>query len=169
VGTAGVGAPGAGDPYFPLQGNGGYDVNHYNLDLRYDPATGRLSGTVTIIATATEALTRFDLDLRRQLTVSAVTVNGAAAPYAQPADLVQELVITPAQPFAAGGGFTVAVSYAGVPPVITDPDNSIEGMIPTADGSSPSASRRAPRAGSLATTRRPTRPATTSAARCRRA
>jgi uncharacterized membrane protein len=33
------GAPGAGDPYFPLQGNGGYDVRDYGLDLRYDPAT----------------------------------------------------------------------------------------------------------------------------------
>jgi aminopeptidase N len=132
--AAGVGASGAGDPYFPLQGNGGYDVGHYALDLRYDPATDRLSGTVTISATATEALTRFDLDLRRELAVSSVTVNGVAASYAQPADLVQELVVTPAQPLSLGQGFTVAVSYAGVPPVITDPDNSIEGMVPTEDG-----------------------------------
>ncbi|MCU1519161.1 MAG: metallopeptidase, partial [Pseudarthrobacter sp.] len=27
------GAPGLGDPYFPLDGNGGYDVDHYELDL----------------------------------------------------------------------------------------------------------------------------------------
>lgn len=26
------GAPGAGDPYFPLDGNGGYDVARYLLD-----------------------------------------------------------------------------------------------------------------------------------------
>jgi hypothetical protein len=25
------GAPGIGDPYFPLEGNGGYDVQHYDL------------------------------------------------------------------------------------------------------------------------------------------
>jgi hypothetical protein len=25
----GPGAPGIGDPYFPLAGNGGYDVRHY--------------------------------------------------------------------------------------------------------------------------------------------
>ena len=31
------GAPGAGDPYFPLDGNGGYDVGHYDLAIRYDP------------------------------------------------------------------------------------------------------------------------------------
>ena len=31
------GAPGIGDPYFPLDGNGGYDVAGYDLDLKYDP------------------------------------------------------------------------------------------------------------------------------------
>ena len=33
------GDPGIGDPYFPLDGNGGYDVDHYDLAIRYDPAT----------------------------------------------------------------------------------------------------------------------------------
>ena len=27
------GAAGAGDPYYPLDGNGGYDVSHYGLIL----------------------------------------------------------------------------------------------------------------------------------------
>jgi hypothetical protein len=36
------GAPGVGDPYFPLYGNGGYQVNHYDLSVRYDPATDEL-------------------------------------------------------------------------------------------------------------------------------
>ena len=45
-----VGAPSAGDPYFPLQGNGGYDVGHYSLRLRYDPATRHLDGRATIRA-----------------------------------------------------------------------------------------------------------------------
>src|SRR5690606_37458040 len=31
------GEPGAGDPYFPLAGNGGIDVVHYDLDLDYTP------------------------------------------------------------------------------------------------------------------------------------
>ena len=34
----GAGADGAGDPYFPLAGNGGIDVLHYDLDLDYTPA-----------------------------------------------------------------------------------------------------------------------------------
>ena len=39
------GASGAGDPWFPAEGNGGYDVRHYDLDLSYDPRTRRLDGT----------------------------------------------------------------------------------------------------------------------------
>ena len=40
----GPGAPGIGDPYFPLDGNGGYDVKHYDLDVAYEPATDVLRG-----------------------------------------------------------------------------------------------------------------------------
>ena len=46
----GPGAPGIGDPYFPLDGNGGYDVRHYDLDLTYDPDTDLLTGVATITA-----------------------------------------------------------------------------------------------------------------------
>ncbi len=132
--AASVGAPGAGDPYFPLQGNGGYDVAHYGLDLRYDPVSGRLDGRAAITARATGTLSRFDLDLRRDLTVSAVSVDGVPARFSQPAQLEQELVVTPARSLGRGERFTVVVTYGGVPPVITDPDGSIEGMVPTEDG-----------------------------------
>src|SRR5829696_10504989 len=56
------GAEGIGDPYFPTYGNGGYDVAGYDLRLRYDPKSGRLSGNATITATATQDLSRFDFD-----------------------------------------------------------------------------------------------------------
>ena len=48
------GAAGAGDPYFPLYGNGGYDVRHYTISVRYRPATDRLSGRTRIDAVATQ-------------------------------------------------------------------------------------------------------------------
>ena len=32
-----AGAEGAGDPYFPYAGNGGYDVQHYDVDLAISP------------------------------------------------------------------------------------------------------------------------------------
>jgi aminopeptidase N len=69
------GSAGIGDPYFPKAGNGGYDVAGYDLALDYDPKSGRLGGTATITATATENLRRFDFDLAN-LSVSSVTVNG---------------------------------------------------------------------------------------------
>src|SRR6185436_6780487 len=68
------GAPGIGDPYFPLEGNGGYDTQHYDLTFSYDPATDRLEGLAVITAKATQDLSRFDLDLQ-QLDVDSVTVD----------------------------------------------------------------------------------------------
>jgi aminopeptidase N len=129
-----AGARSAGDPYFPLQGNGGYDVGHYGLTLDYRPASGVLKGVATIDATATQALSRFDLDLARTMAVSSLTVDGQPAAFAQPAELRQELVVTPPVPLASGAEFTVVVRYAGVPGPVTDPDGSIEGWVPTRDG-----------------------------------
>ncbi len=42
------GAPGAGDPFFPNAGNGGYDVRHYALALDYEPSTEVLSGRAAV-------------------------------------------------------------------------------------------------------------------------
>src|SRR4029453_18952835 len=124
------GSPGLGDPFFPLAGNGGYDVTNYALRLSYEPATNHLDGTATIRATATQNLSRFDLDLRG-FRISRLLVKGQAASFARDG---QELVITPAAGLPAGQPFTVVVGYAGEPAVITDPDGSIEGWVPTDDG-----------------------------------
>ena len=51
--TFAPGAAGAGDSYFPLQGNGGYDVDHYDIAIRHDPAQLTINGTTTITATVT--------------------------------------------------------------------------------------------------------------------
>jgi aminopeptidase N len=85
---------------------------------------------VVISATATQNLSRFDLDLRG-FAISRLLVNGAAATFTRDG---QELVITPAAGLVDGTKFTVTVDYSGVPPVVTDPDQSIEGWIPTDDG-----------------------------------
>jgi len=111
---AGPGAPGIGDPYYPTYGNGGYDVSHYDLDLRYQPATDTLTGTTTITATATQGLTSFDLDFA--LNVSKVTVDGRPAAFATSGE--QELVVTPAHPIGRGHRITVAVTYSGVPSTV---------------------------------------------------
>ncbi len=125
------GSPGLGDPFFPNAGNGGYDVSHYSLTLDYAPTTNHLTGTAVITATATQNLSRFDLDLRG-FWVSRVLVNGTPASYAREGE--QELVVTPSSGLRAGRSFTITVDYAGTPQVVTDPDGSIEGWVPTDDG-----------------------------------
>src|SRR6187549_444582 len=124
------GSSGLGDPFFPNAGNGGYDVANYDLELAYDPGTDVLDGKAVVTATATQNLSRFDLDLRG-FQISKLTVNGVAATFARDG---QELVITPATGIRSGSVFRVAVDYSGVPEVIVDPDQSIEGWIPTDDG-----------------------------------
>lgn len=124
--TFSPGAPGIGDPYFPLAGNGGYDVASYDLAISYHPDTDVLQGTATIRARAAQNLSSFDLDLDG-LVASAVSVNGRAATFNQRHG---ELVITPSRGLVHGTDFTTVVRYGGVPQ--TSPDGS--GFIHTSDG-----------------------------------
>jgi len=105
------GAPGIGDSYFPDYGNGGYDVGHYDIRLRYWPGTDELAGTTTILARATQDLSSFNLDF--VLTVSSVRVNNRMATFARSGD--HELVVTPARPLFTGDSMTVVVQYSGIP------------------------------------------------------
>ena len=80
-----AGASGASDPYFPFAGNGGYDVQHYDLDITYAPPapapaplSGEFEGVATIELRATQDLDRFNLDLRG-MDVHRVMVNGRRA------------------------------------------------------------------------------------------
>jgi aminopeptidase N len=127
-----AGSDGAGDPFFPQAGNGGYDVSHYSLTIDYDQPANLLSGRAVIHATATENLRRFNLDLRDFYAVSSVAVNGVPANIARPGG--QELAISPTPRLNAGEQFIVEVVYSGKPKPIKDPDKSIEGWIPTDDG-----------------------------------
>ena len=112
-----VGSAGLGDPFFPDAGNGGYDVQHYDLTVGYDPATRHLEGTAQVRAVTTQRLSRFDLDLRKALAVRSVTVDGAPARFARSGE--QELVITPRRALGRHQRFTVTVRYGGVPATIT--------------------------------------------------
>jgi aminopeptidase N len=105
------GAAGIGDSYFPDYGNGGYDVSHYDIHLRYFPDTDTLAGTTTILATATQDLSSFDLDF--VLKVSSIQVNNRAAAFTTAGD--HELIVTPARPITSGAAMTVVVTYSDVP------------------------------------------------------
>ena len=127
------GAPGVGDPYFPLEGNGGYDAIHYDVKLSYDPASDRLDGVVTMAAKADEDLSRFDMDLQ-QLSVSGVTVNGRSARFVRDG---QELKITPRHKLHRRFPFVTQVRYGGVPKTIVGSPivfGSPYGFLHTEDG-----------------------------------
>ncbi|MFF2964142.1 M1 family metallopeptidase [Streptomyces sp. NPDC057963] len=112
--SAAIGGPGVGDPYFPDDGNSGYDVSHYDVRIAYDPArTDRLDGDTTVTARALTGLDRFSLDLKG-FTVASVSVNGTPAK-AFSRSGAHKLVITPARPIAKGTTFAVRVTYAGKP------------------------------------------------------
>ncbi len=109
------GGAGIGDPYFPRDGNGGIDVRHYDVRVRYDFATGRLVGRTTLRLRATRALSRFNLDLL--LPVREVRVAGAPARFRKPHP--HELQVTPRRPLAAGQRVQVVVRYAGRPAALS--------------------------------------------------
>jgi aminopeptidase N len=146
-----AGTAGAGDQYFPLAGNGGIDVEHYDLDLTYTPPgpepaplQGTLAGVATIDLVATQDLDRFNLDLRG-LTATSVTVNGRPASFSQPAQLSverpegsapqpNELVITPRPKLKEGHAAEVVIEYGGTTGRPVDIEGVPYGWVTTRDG-----------------------------------
>jgi hypothetical protein len=123
-----AGSSGIGDPYFPLDGNGGYDVEHYDLKVSYDPATDRLTGEATIRARATQNLSAFNLDFVG-LRLRSLTVNGTSATSTRKG---QELTVKPRAGLTNGSTFTVVARYDGVPQTLEE--FGLSGFIHTDDG-----------------------------------
>lgn len=153
-----AGASGAGDAYFPYAGNGGYDVQHYDLDLTYTPPApapapleGRLDGTATIDLVATQDLDRFNLDLR-DMDVQAISINGkSATEVAPPAAGVEvdgaaywqvqdddariwELTVQPRPKIKAGQSVQLVVDYGGTTTRPLDIEEAPYGWWTTRDG-----------------------------------
>ncbi len=128
------GSRGLGDRLYPALGNGGYDAQHYDLDLRYAtsaPSQG-IDGTMTMTARATQALSRFDLDFLGS-GLGTVSVDGAPAAFLRHGT---ELVITPARPIPDGATFVVTVRHFTAEPTVINPDvPSSVAFFQTAEGS----------------------------------
>lgn len=105
-----AGSPGLSDPYFPNFGNGGYDVEHYLLDLDVDMDLNEITGRALITARATQDLKQINLDFIG-MTISALSVNGVSADYERDG---RELSVQ-LPPTAEGQQFEVEVSYSGTP------------------------------------------------------
>ncbi|MEC3917855.1 M1 family metallopeptidase [Nocardia sp. CDC160] len=107
------------DDYLPQNGNRGYRVSRYDLELVYKMSSNRLAGTAEITTVTTGVRDRFALDLSQSLAVTKVMVNGA-----KPAKYVHQrgkLVITPRQKIPAGGVLVFTVNYAGPPKPVRGP------------------------------------------------
>ncbi|MFL6144000.1 MAG: M1 family metallopeptidase [Labedaea sp.] len=107
-----AGADGAGDQYYPADGNGGYDVTDYRVSISYDPPAKKLDGDTVISATATADLNRFNLDLRG-FDIASVEVDDKAAKFERTGE--HELVITPPEGLAKDQAFHTRVRYSGTP------------------------------------------------------
>ncbi|GAA1059087.1 M1 family metallopeptidase [Agromyces bracchium] len=153
-----AGAAGVGDAYFPYAGNGGYDVQHYDLDLRYTPPAaapapleGEFEGVATIDLVATQDLDRFNLDLRgmevHALSVdgkpaasvapplAGAEVDGAAYWHVQDDDArIWELTVQPRPKIKAGQAVQVVVEYGGTTTRPEDIEGALYGWVTTRDG-----------------------------------
>jgi aminopeptidase N len=125
------GSSSAGDPYFPLYGNGGINVSSYHLNLRYDPSTDILTGQASLRIRPTRDLNRFNLDLVG-LSVRSITVNGYRAMWNRSRN--HELTIIPRTALRKGIRFTLVVNYDGKPRTFSDPSLGTYGFLTTDDG-----------------------------------
>jgi aminopeptidase N len=101
------------DPYLPHNGNFGYRVSRYELELEYKVAINRLSGTATITAVTLAELRTFTLDLSSALSVTKVSVNGGRPAAFNSSGGKLSIALSSALP--AGAAMTIVVRYGGTP------------------------------------------------------
>ncbi len=132
------GDDGVGDPYYPKMGNTGYDVQSYDVDLKYS-RSGKVTATTVIEAVAdTDGgapakgpdLAAFNLDFRGP-EITGLEVDGEPALSSRQG---QELEIETPDPIADKSSFDVAVTYKGRPKQVKNPDGSKDGWTYTDDG-----------------------------------
>ena len=127
--------PGLGDTLFVGLGNGGYEVESYDIDLEFvipQEVTERrtFSGTTVVHANATESLVAFNLDAAG-LEVEAISVNGGSAVFCT---TDTELTVVPPRPIGSGSRFEVEVSYSGFAKPRDDLDGLSAGLIRSGTG-----------------------------------
>jgi len=102
---------GIGDSLYPTLGNRGYDIDHYLLDLVFDPAIADLAAAVTIDAVADEDLDSFSLDFVG-FEIDELAVDGRPAAFVRSGE---KLIVDPEPLLAAGEGFSTSITYRGTP------------------------------------------------------
>lgn len=98
-----------------------FDVRHYELRLRVDPAAQSIEGTLTMRATMLADAPRLVLDLDAALQVRSAELDGAAVPFVHEKGRIW---LSPTSPRPKGAAITVAIAYGGVPRVARNPPYS---------------------------------------------
>lgn len=115
---------GAGDAYFPLLGNGGFDVARYDIAIIANPpASTDIVVRTTITAVATATLATFDLDLTG-MTIASVAVDGGPAAFTRDG---AEVVVVPARAISFGATFVTTIEYSGTPARLVDAEQTVVG------------------------------------------
>lgn len=111
--TGVAGERSAGDPYAPMLGNTGYDVQRYTLRMTLDPEDPAVAAHVTVEAVSTLAnLGQISLDFTG-FEIDDLQASGAElAGYAREAE---KLVINFAEPLPEGQPFSLEIIYSGEP------------------------------------------------------
>ena len=121
------------DRVYPDVGDPGVDALHYDLTLTWDPDGRRLDGMERLTFRATAEADDFRLDLAEQLTVGAVTIDGADTAFEHAG---KDLVVD--HPVTTNREYTVFVHYSGTPEPVDAPvhrrDFSTTGWTATPDG-----------------------------------
>jgi len=109
-----VGSIGGGGSIFPLEGNGGIDVIHYDLSLDWNEKTKVIKAKAILDIKATQQLSKFNLDFHG-LKISTIKVNKKEIEFSRNKD---ELTITLPKTLAEGETFKVTVNYTGKPSAV---------------------------------------------------
>jgi aminopeptidase N len=115
------GSYGLGDPFYPMLGNGGYDVLNYDITLNVHMDENTINGSAIIMALASENLAAFNLDFYG-MNILLVQVNYINAQYSRSG---AELTVIPAAALKDGDQFEVRVDYEGTPQPVTDPSLAV--------------------------------------------
>ena len=103
---------GLNDTLFPELGNGGYDVQHYTIDLTFDPDRNYIEGLTKIEAVALQKLEAFHIDLSG-LEITKILVDGVPAVFSRANHKV--MIIPAYPPPETDRSFTIDAHYKGVP------------------------------------------------------
>lgn len=111
IDPATIGAAGIGDTYYPLLGNGGYDIDHYDISFIWNDERREIDAVAAIALQATQDLSQFNLELEG-FVINDITIDNAPATYSRDE---RELTVVPASLIEDGDMVTVIVDYEGMP------------------------------------------------------